>query len=429
MLDRKKILILFISSVILYYILVTPTILPRVTVCPIDALGITVFVIISSLIIRYLSMLEAKELEDKIAAQYALMSTIINSTSIVMYLKELDGRIRLSNNKHADLVGLRPEEIVGLSTKDLYENFEIHEEDDRKIIETKLPIRTEKFVQVINQPEGHWYRITKAPVFNRFHQVINIVVIFENIDEEKELDERKKTFIATMTHDLKTPTLAQINALDLLLNNYFGELSTPQRDILKQIKSSCNYMSDLIFTILDTYLYDNGSIKLKLDKFDLEELLNETTGQMSNLFLDKKQVVKIHSSASSTTIEADKFQIKRVILNLLSNANSYGYPDSDIDIYIKDTNNSSSILFDIVNKSSYIPNEALSDVFAKFKQAKYAKFRKTGTGLGLYLSKQIIDAHGGEIHASSDQANETSTFGFSIPKTQSDKSQLMINND
>ena len=119
----------------------------------------------------------------------------------------------------------------------------------------------------------------------------------------------------------------------------------------------------------------------------------------------------------------------RVILSLLSNANSYGYSDSDIDIYIKDTHNSSNILLDIVNKSSYIPDDALSDVFAKFKQAKYAKFRKTGTGLGLYLSKQIIDAHGGEIHASSDQANETSTFGFSIPKTQSDKSQLMINND
>lgn len=424
MLNNRKIFILIVSSIILYNILISPAIFPRVTVCPLDAVCITTFVVISSLLIRYMSILETRELEEKISIQHALMSTIINNTSYVMYLKELDGKILLTNEKHAELLGMSPDKIVGQYTKDLYENFETLEEDEQKVIEKKLPIKSERFVKILNQEEGHWYSIIKAPVFNRFHQVINIVVIFENIDKEKELEERKRTFIATMTHDLKTPTLAQINALDLLLKNCFGELKEPQREILNQIKGSCNYMSDLIFIILDTYLYDNGTVKIKPENFDIKELLNETINQISNLLINKKQIISIHSSLKSHIIEADKFQIKRVILNLLSNANNYGYPNTTIDIYISESDKASSILFNVVNKSKYISDVVLSDVFAKFKQTKNAKFHKTGTGLGLYLSKQIVDAHGGEIHASSNKEDETSTFGFSIPKTQANNVKL-----
>ena len=81
------------------------------------------------------------------------------------------------------------------------------------------------------------------------------------------MEERKNTFIATLTHDLKTPTIAQIRALDLLLGEAFGPLVDEQKEMLEQIKSSCKYMYDLIFTILDTYLYDNGLTKINAEKF------------------------------------------------------------------------------------------------------------------------------------------------------------------
>ena len=146
-------------------------------------------------------------------------------------------------------------------------------------------------------------------------------------------------------------------------------------------------------------------------------LSRETVDEVSNLLMEKRQTIKIHSTVSSSIITADKLQIKRVILNLISNANTYGFQNSEIDICLSDTEDSNGILLNITNKSHYISDDALVDIFVKYKQTKNAKFRKTGTGLGLYLSKQIIDAHNGEIHATSSRENETSTFGFSIPKT------------
>lgn len=100
-----------------------------------------------------------------------------------------------------------------------------------------------------------WCKLIKAPVLDDNGNVVSIVVIFQNIDKEKEIEERKNTFIATLTHDLKTPTIAQIKATELLLDNALGEINDEQRDILTQIKKSCKYMYDLIFTILETYLY------------------------------------------------------------------------------------------------------------------------------------------------------------------------------
>ena len=83
--------------------------------------------------------------------------------------------------------------------------------------------------------------------------------------------------------------VAQIRALDLLLNNTFGELKPSQHEIISQIKNSCNYMSDLIFTILDTYMYENGRVKINKEEFDIKELIQETTKEISNLLIEKEQ--------------------------------------------------------------------------------------------------------------------------------------------
>lgn len=372
---------------------------------------------------RCLSLLEAKVLENKIVVQHALMNTIINNTSMIMYLMKPDGTILISNKSHAELFGLEPEQLVGRCWHELYKNPEAFSAEDKEVIETKQILKTERYIQLLNAEKGHWYRICKVPVFDEFQKVISVVVICENCDAEKELEKRKDTFIATMTHDLKTPTLAQINALQLLLKNHFGGLNKPQIDILQQLKCSCTYMSDLIVTILDTYMYDSGSVKIQHECFNINELLQETIGEVSNLLMQKRQTINISSSLSNKIISADKLQLKRVILNLLSNAHIHGLSDSVIDVKLNNTEDS-RISLNIINQSDNISEETLKDVFSKFKQGENAKFTRTGTGLGLYLSKQIIEAHDGEIHALNDKETGTSTFGFSIPLTFQKKKQI-----
>lgn len=412
LLNVKKFVILFVTTAILFYALIDKALLPNVTIPVNDAIIISLFVVVSTLCIRVLGMLESKKLEEKIVQQHLQMQAIINATPLVIYLKDANGNILLSNKKHAGLFGLEPEKLVGTSSYSMYKYPEPFIQEDKDILKNKTCMVAEKQVQLSNGT-CKWIRAVKGPVLDLENNLQGIVVVLQNIDNEKEIEERKNTFVATLTHDLKTPTISQIRALDLLLGNSFGELNTEQKEIVSEIKHSCQYMNDLIFTILDTYLYDNGQTKIHLDSFNILELLNEAVNEISNLLEDKSQKISIKHNMNSDLVIADRFQIKRVIVNLIANAMSYGFRDSTIEIIIEE--NDSEISLYIKNKARYIPQEKLSDIFEKFKTADNAKFRKTGTGLGLYLSKQIVDAHKGKVFAQS-TIDETCTFGFSLPK-------------
>ncbi len=371
------------------------------------------FIFISNFLVYLISKIEKKKLEDKIILQHSQMASILNNTPLNMYLKDIEGKILLTNNKYCSVINLTKEQLIGRNTYNIYKNSEICKKEDQKVIQTKECILTERNIETVNG-SSFWCRVIKSPVFNTSGDVVSIVVIFQNINSEKEIEERKNTFVATMTHDLKTPTIAQIRALDLLLKNSFGALNEAQKETVTQIKNSCNYMYKLIYTILDTYLYDNGQTSMKYEEFNIIDLINETINEISNLAVEREQHITINSKLSGDNITADRFQLKRVITNMLSNAINYGFKNTDIEIITED--DSKNIKVSIKNKANYIPEEKLIDIYEKFKTAQNAKFRKTSTGLGLYLSKQIIDAHKGSVYVSSNK-NETCTFGFSIPRT------------
>ena len=284
--------------------------------------------------------------------------------------------------------------------------------EDKRLFSTKEIVTCERFEELTNG-QGHWFRVVKVPVLDEKDNISSIVVIFRIIDDVKELEERKNTFIATLTHDLKTPTIAQIRALDLLLEETFGKIGEEQRDMLEQIKSSCKYMNDLIFTILDTYLYDNGLTKINVENFSILDLIHETTRGISNLLQERNQKLIINTELISPVIVADRVQIKRVLINLLANAASYGFKNSDIEVFI--TDNEDRLKLEVRNKSKYINKEQMKEIFEKYKHKENSKSMKTSTGLGLYLSKQIIDAHNGKMYAQSDE-DQTCIFGFEIPK-------------
>lgn len=372
--------------------------------------SIVLFSLYVLLISRYINCVE--DLKEKILVQHSQLKTIIDDTSFITLLCGVDGTILLANKNFTKIFDLNSDDIVGSSLA-LYcdkNKLQVLEDENQYVVKNKTSLIVDR--EICLQNVKGWYRVMKYPVFDKDGNVIRIISLNKNIDKEKDIEDRKNTFVATLIHDLKTPTIAQIKTLDLLLNENFGCLEDKQREILLQIKKSCSYMSDLVFSILDTYLYDNGNAQIYQEEFSLSEIVMLTVSSLSNLYKEKNQKIKIHAD-SNTKIFADKFQIQRVITNLLSNAINYGFNNSNIDIFIKEKD--SYIAFDIQNHSPYISKERLVDIFDKYKSIPNTKFYKTGTGLGLYLSKQIIDAHNGEIHAYS-REDETCTFGFSVPK-------------
>lgn len=336
------------------------------------------------------------------------LDIIFNNAPFIIYIKDCHGNIVLANRQFSQSVKLSRKKLTGMNISEIYKNY---------IPVTEIPVSAEKTTteRCLEQYNGtkNWFKITQVPVFDTLCNLSGIIVFLVNIDKDKVLEENKTSFVATLTHDLKTPTLALISASDLLLSGLFGNLNGEQHEIISQIKTSCDYMKSLIFTILDTYLYDSGQAKIKPEKFDMVNLVNQTVSELTNLTMEKGQKINIHSAAKSVYTTADKFQIKRVIVNLLGNAINYGFKNTTIDIDISDRKN--DIMLNIKNKSQYIPKDRIKEIFAKYKQKSTSQYSKTGTGLGLYLSKQIIDAHNGKVYAKS-SFNQVCDFGFRLPK-------------
>ena len=235
-----------------------------------------------------------------------------------------------------------------------------------------------------------------------------------NVGNNDILEKQKETFVASLSHDLKNPTIAQIRAIELILKGKFGKLVPEQREIMEMLLDSCKYMNAMLGSILTTYRTDKGKVELKSEKVSISDLAEECIDEM--IFLAKDKNIKINfENTAKCTVWGDTVQLRRVIMNLLTNSIKYAYPHTEL--RIKTYNDNNYACFQFENKSPYLTPDKCEKIFAEY--ISYSK-TNTGIGLGLYASKKIVEAHNGIIFVKSFE-NETNIFGFKIPSDESYK--------
>lgn len=236
---------------------------------------------------------------------------------------------------------------------------------------------------------------------------------YKYINEERNLQSQRETFVASLGHDLKNPTIAQIRGLELLLKGEFGIINNEQKELLEMILDSCKYMNSMLATLLATYKNTDGIVSLNYSLFSFEDLVHECISEMTYVAKEKGVLISLEKEVVAE-IQADKVQIKRVIMNLLSNGIKYAYKNSVLKIRVK--SNSQKTEFEFENASPYIPKDKQQAIFAQY--VSYADTHKEiGIGLGLFASKKIVEAHNGKIFVKSFK-EERNVFGFSIPTSQ-----------
>ena len=224
------------------------------------------------------------------------------------------------------------------------------------------------------------------------------------------LQEKKDEYVAKIVHDLKTPIYAQISALKSFLNTASEKISQEEQDLIKLTLNSCNYMNKLVEIFNSVNKLNFESIKLNYEKFDIVELTKSLIKELD--ILTKYYELKIlFNSNDKIIVNADKLQIKRVIENMLSNSINYAFKGSCVEINLYTQKN--QLIFETKNKSPYIEPNILKEIFKKYKTYSNL-YNKNGVGLGLYLSKEIINAHLGSMIAKSSTDN-VNVFGFRIP--------------
>mgnify|MGYP002521352060 CR=1 FL=1 len=406
---------LFVGILVTIFIALTTTwILPKTVIPLFDGFVIVTVFSIFVFYIMFSYLLDTKRMNYHLELKKSQLETIFNNVDIALFLRDLDGTILAMNQCNTNLLGYTADEMIGKNIKDIIKNLdEVIDSTDKEIIENKKIVKYTHFVES-NKGIGKHLKIGKFPFLDSKGKVSKLIVCYIDDTLEQNIEKTKNDFIETLTHDLRTPTITQIKALDMLLEGYFGELSEGQTEIVNQIKSSCKYMNDLIFTILDTYVIEKGNIKLNLSNLNMSNLVREITQELKWLAHEKNKSMFVDIDNASNFIRADRLQLKRVIFNLVSNAIKYGENDSVIDIVVKEVDDK-YIDFQVRNKSEFLTEKDLTNIFDKYKSKSNSKISKISTGLGLYLSKQIVEKHKGEIYAKCTD-KDTCIFGFKIPK-------------
>lgn len=226
-----------------------------------------------------------------------------------------------------------------------------------------------------------------------------------------DIDDLKKNFIETLTHDLKTPILAQIRVLELILQQQFGKLNDEQTEMLQLSLDSCQYMYEMISTLISTYKFENEDFQLNYSYFNIIHLVEENIKSVEKYLKVNNIKIVIIPQVSTSFIAGDIIRIQKVLQALFFNSLNSAFKNSILKIYL--TEEAGHISVEFKNHSCYIKPEAIEKMF-KLNTSPTEKFDKIGTGIGLFLVKKIIEKHKGQIIVESD-VRQRNTLGFKIP--------------
>lgn len=235
------------------------------------------------------------------------------------------------------------------------------------------------------------------------------VGIIRDVSVQKETEKLRDDFIATLTHDMRTPLLAAIQTLKFFLEGAIGKLDEKQKVLLSTMLQSNEDLLGLVNALLEVYRFESGKLTLCQTVFPVKDLVEQCYSELKPL-AEKKDIdfSLTFELEDKLHITADRAEIKRVITNLCGNALNYTNKGGCVKVLAKAQ--SGDFIFSVTDNGNGIPQSDIPNLFKRFSQGT-ARKRSTGTGLGLYLSRQIIEAHNGKIWVDS-KVDKGSEFSF-----------------
>jgi NtrC-family two-component system sensor histidine kinase KinB len=246
------------------------------------------------------------------------------------------------------------------------------------------------------------------------------ICMLGDISASKELDRVKENFVATLTHDLKTPLLAQELVLNSLLSDTAGNITPGQKKLITGASDSVRDLLAIVNATLVFYKLESSHLTLHKQRTNPLDMVKEVMETLQPLAAKRELRLEVDSSLSLPNISADPIQLKRVFHNLISNALSYAEAKTPVRVSLQPELNedgtSETIQIIVENEGKGISPEELPKIFDKFHSMS-RKFKQIGTGLGLYISKRIVELHGGKIWAESEPGKIT-RFYVTLPTIQ-----------
>jgi signal transduction histidine kinase len=243
---------------------------------------------------------------------------------------------------------------------------------------------------------------------------IGAIEVFRDLTAEIESDKLKSDFISIASHQLRTPLSAINMYTRMLRDGLAGELSEQQLPYIQTILTSVERMNVLIDTLLNITRIEAGGIVIKPQIIQVDELAREMLTEFQPAASAKSITLTADIPASMAPLRTDSLLVKEICANLLSNAIKYTPEGGKVHFCLKETTN--DVHWSVSDTGYGIPKSDQKNIFLKFFRANNITTKDvSGTGLGLYLIKNIADSLGGDLWFESAE-NEGSTFHFSLPR-------------
>ncbi len=242
------------------------------------------------------------------------------------------------------------------------------------------------------------------------------VMVLRDITQRKEIERLRDDFMSTLTHDLRTPLLAAIQTLGFFADGTLGELTSRQLELITMLVQSNRELLGLVNVLLEVYKYESGRQKLLLDTVDLDDLLKRIVQELAALANNREQDLHFERlpglKPEQFKVWGDKQELKRVFVNLIGNAINFTPKQGKIEVSAELLPNR-TLKIQVKDNGRGIPADDIPQLFQRFSQGT-SKQRSSGSGLGLYLSRQIVEAHQGQIWVESTEG-QGSRFYVVLP--------------
>ena len=230
--------------------------------------------------------------------------------------------------------------------------------------------------------------------------------------ELAEASHHKSEFLASMSHELRTPLNAVIGFSEVLLERMFGDLNERQEDYLNDILSSGRHLLALLSDILDLSKVEAGQMELDRTTFSVEQAVTYALAMVRERALDHRIALRTRIAPEVSVVHADELRIKQVLLNLLSNAVKFTPDGGSIVVAARVVGDDLEVT--VTDTGMGISPSDQERIFESFQQGTRTTRKAEGTGLGLTLTRRILELHGGQVWVRS-AVGHGSTFGFTIP--------------
>jgi hypothetical protein len=358
---------------------------------------------------------------DKTDLERKKLHAILQSIAEGVFVVDRHGKIVLANAMTRMLAGTTHDELLN---SPFYKHLKFLNEDKnpvamdflQPVLKKSTVVKTEQNVIFVpKKGDPIHVSLAAAPIKKR-SEVVGSVVVFEDKSKEYEVDKMKSEFVSIASHQLRTPLTGIKWMISLLLQGQAGKLNRKQLEFLQNIDSSNERMIQLVNDLLNVSRIESSTAqKLEKTDCDLKNLIGEVMNEQRSIAKQTDIRVEMETSPAATAavVAGDRDKLYQVMMNLVNNAIKYSKKGGSVRLgYAVE---GSFIKIFVQDSGIGIPKAQQSKIFQKFFRADNAiQNVATGTGLGLYYVKTVVEAHGGRIWFDSEQGKGT-TFYLTLP--------------